>query len=103
MPFVGSSKLDGEVAEGSGDAELDLLVGRGGDLAGEEVLVGAGALAAGAGVADAHPAAVFGAEAGGLSLDEQRLAAVRDLDAGVGPGLGEKDLSLAGLADGDEA
>src|SRR4051794_23609765 len=102
MPFVESSDLDGEVAEGGGDAELDLLVRRGGDLAGEEVLVGAGALAAGAGVADAHPASVFGAETGGLGLDEQGLAAVGDPDAGVGPGLGEKDLALAGLADGDE-
>src|SRR4051794_41494265 len=98
MPFVESSDLDGEVAEGGGDAELDLLVRRGGDLAGEEVLVGAGALAAGAGVADAHPASVFGAETGGLGLDEQGLAAVCDPRARVGPRLRGKDPGPARVA-----
>src|SRR3954464_14576671 len=60
--------------------------------------MGAGALAAGAGVADAHSAAEFGAEARGLGLHEQGLAVVGDLDTGVG----EAELSLPGLADRDK-
>ena len=61
-------KVEFDVTDGNGDANLDVFVVCARDLAADEVADGARGLAAGAGVTDAHPEAELRAEACLLGL-----------------------------------
>src|SRR5690348_11649173 len=69
--MVISSEVYDDVPDRHGDAQLDLLLRLGVHVAGQDVAGAAGGLHLRAGEADAHPAAVFGGEAGRLRLLEQ--------------------------------
>src|SRR5690606_29805476 len=72
----GTSDVDGDVADGSTDAQLDLLVRLVVCLTGAHVSGTARLLDGGAGEADSHPASVLGIEARSFCLFEKCFAGV---------------------------
>src|SRR6478672_8163321 len=70
------SEVDGDVADGGAHADLDVFGAGARRLAAVHVADHAVVLAPGAGVADAHAAAVLGAEPGVLRLFQQGAAVV---------------------------